>query len=132
MEFRCIISIGFFSVKHNINTVSIKREKYMVDVVNKFTGQFLLRTLEKDDIDIYVKVYRELLMNQKKYVIELYEAYENSSCELAIANLLKAYPDKCGEIETDLYRKILDEYFKALWSLSMFFQNETEISSKMY
>lgn len=116
-----LYQLAFFSVKHNINTVSIKREKYMADVVNKFTGQLLLRILEKDDIDIYIKVYRELLKNQKKYVIELYEAYENSSCELAIENLLKAYPDKCGEIETDLSRKILDEYFKALWSLSMFF-----------
>lgn len=116
-----LYQLAFFSVRHNINTVSIKREKYMADVVSKFTGQLLLRILEKDDIGIYVKVYRELLKNQKKYVIELYEAYENSSCELAIVNLLKAYPYKCGEIGTDLSRKILDEYFKALWSLSMFF-----------
>lgn len=116
-----LYQLAFFSVRHNINTVSIKREKYMEDVVSKFTGQLLLRILEKDDIGIYVKVYRELLKNQKKYVIELYEAYENSSCELAIVNLLKAYPYKCGEIGTDLSRKILDEYFKALWSLSMFF-----------
>lgn len=117
-----LYQLSFFSVKHNINTMSRERQEYMQNMLHVFAIKLLPYGIEKGNFAThYIKVYRDLLKNQKKYIIELYGAYENRSCEIAIKNLLDTYPKKFGEEVSISSREALDEYFKALWSLAMFF-----------
>ena len=117
-----LYQLSFFSVKHNMNTMSKESQEYMQKMLHIFAIKLLPYGIKNGDFAThYIKVYRDLLKNQKKYIIELYEVYENRSCEMAIKNLLDTYPKKFGEEVSISAREALDEYFKALWSLAMFF-----------
>lgn len=115
--------IEFYMIKNNMSVINKTRHSQLKEIFKCFIREVLVKGDKSfdDTSTIYIDIYRELLRFQKKMAILLYESYESSGYQYAVDVLQSAYPSDFEESVGENTNKLFDEYFKAIWSLAVYF-----------
>lgn len=115
--------IEFYMIKNNMSVINKTRHSQLKEIFKCFIREVLVKGDKSfdDTSKVYIDIYRELLRFQKKMAILLYESYESSGYQYAVDVLQSAYPGDFEESIGENSNKFFDEYFKAIWSLAVYF-----------
>lgn len=111
--------LSFFSISKNLTELYDDIYDDSRGILN--LSNQVLSNVEDDNVSGYIRYYKILLKYQKKLAIMLYEAYENFEYERSVNNFIDAYPENIIKCESDILSSVLDEYFKVVWSLLLYF-----------